>query len=292
MTSPSGERHPRGSVVTLLDGVKAALPRGWKLVGKDEADLVILVLGDSLSYTGEGKSTATLELQDGQVELAESVAALGKPVIVALINGKPLVLPEAVLGADAILECFNPGMMGGQAFAEAVFGDLNPSGKLAITMPRHVGQQPVFYNQARGQHGTRYADLTQEPAFGFGFGLGYSPFEYGEPALSSERIGLGGVLGLSVTVRNAGKLDGVEIVQLYVEDEVTSATWARRELVAFERVAIAAGKTARVEFSVPASELWIIDAEGKRVVEPGSFRALVGSSSRDRDLKALRFWVE
>jgi beta-glucosidase len=183
-------------------------------------------------------------------------------------------------------------MMGGLALAEALFGAFNPSGKLTISIPRHVGQLPVFYNQVRGQHGTRYADLTQEPAFPFGFGLGYSRFEYGEPELEAERVGLGGSLRLSVSVRNAGNRDGVETVQLYVEDEVTSATWAQRELVAYRRLAIAAGETARVEFELPASELWIVDAEGRKVVESGSFRALVGSSSRDGDLQVRRFWVE
>jgi beta-glucosidase len=292
MTSQSGEAHPRASISTPLDGIKAMLPPRWRLVGKEEADLILLVLGDKLDYTGECKSTATLELQDGQIELAREVAALGKPTIVALISGKPLVLPEAVLGADAIFECFNPGMAGGRALAEAIFGALNPSGKLTISVPKHVGQQPVYYNIVRGQHGDRYADLTQEPTFAFGFGLGYSRFEYGELRLEQERLTSGGTLRLSVSVRNTGKADGVEIVQLYVEDEVTSATWARRELVAFRRVAIAAGKTARVELEVPVSELWIIDAEGRRVVEPGTFRALVGSSSRDADLRALSFTVE
>jgi beta-glucosidase len=291
MTSPSGEAHPRSSIVTPLDGIKAELPESWSLVGPDEADIVVLVLGDNLDYNGECKSTATLELQDGQVELAERAAALGKPMIVALVNGKPLVLTKAILGADAIFECFNPGMMGGRALSEAIFGRLNPSGKLAVSMPRHVGQQPVYYNQVRGQHGTRYADLTQQPAFPFGFGLGYSSFEYGRAELAADRLGPDDVVRLSVRVRNAGKRDGVEIVQLYVEDEVTSATWAARELVAFRRVGIPAGETSLVEFELPVSELWILDAEGRRVVEPGSFRALVGASSRDRDLRDARFTV-
>ena len=291
MTSPSGEAHPRETIVTPLDGIRSALPPRWSLVGPEEADLVVLVLGDKLGYNGECKSTATLELQDGQVELAEKVAALGKPTIAVLVCGKPLVLPEAVLSANAIFECFNPGMMGGRALAEAIFGALNPSGKLPISIPRHVGQLPVYYNQVRGQHGTRYADLTQEPAFAFGFGLGYSRFEYGEPELAEARIRPDGTLGVSVELRNSGDFDGVEVVQLYVEDEVTSATWARRELVAYERAAVPAGKTVRVELKVPASELWIVDAEGRRLVEPGAFRALVGSSSRDVDLQALRFTV-
>jgi beta-glucosidase len=292
MTSPSGAAHPRSSIVTILDGIKAALPPGWTLARPEEADIVLLVVGDNLGYIGEGKSTATLELQDGQIELADRVAALGKSTIVALVNSKPLVLPASILGADAILECFNPGMMGGAALAEAIFGGLNPSGKLTISVPFHVGQQPVYYNQARGQHGDRYADLTQESAFAFGFGLSYSRFEYGESRLASDRLTLGDTLRLSVEIRNSSDRDGVEIAQLYIEDEVTSLTWASRELCAFSRVELASGESKRVEFALPVSELWIVDGEGRRLVEPGFFRALVGSSSRTADLRALRFKVE
>jgi beta-glucosidase len=291
MTSPSGEAHPRSSIVTILDGIKAALPVGWSLVRPEEADIVLLVVGDSLSYIGEGHSTATLDLRDGQVELADRIAALGKSTIVALVNGKPLVLPKSILGAEAIFECFNPGMMGGVALAEAIFGALNPSGKLTVSVPFHVGQQPVYYNQTRGQHGTRYADLTQEPAFAFGFGLSYSRFEYGEPGLASDRLALGDVVRVSVEVRNASERSGVDIVQLYIEDEVTSLTWASRELVAFSRIELDSGETKRVELEVPVSELWIVDGQGRKVVEPGYFRALVGSSSRTADLQALRFSV-
>ncbi len=293
MTSPSGAGHPRASIVCALDGVRSLMPAGWSLAKDEhEADIVLLVLGDRLDYTGEEKSTATLELQDGQVELAARIAALGKPMIVALIGSKPLVLPKAVLEAQAILECFNPGMQGGRALAEAIFGVVNPSGKLTISIPYHVGQQPVYYNQVRGQHGRRYADCTQEPAFAFGYGLGYSRFEYGTPIIESTSLKRDGDLRVTVPVRNAGNRAGTEIVQLYVEDDVTSATWARRELVAFSRSVIAAGQTRLVELTAPVSELWIIDGEGKRVVESGEFRALVGSSSRDRDLQELRFTVE
>ena len=183
-------------------------------------------------------------------------------------------------------------MQGGRALAEAIFGLINPCGKLPVSMPRHAGQQPVYYNQVRGQHGTRYADLTQEPAFAFGLGLGYSRFEYGEPLIESWRLGRGGALKLQVPVRNVGKRTGVEIVQLYLEDEVTSATWARRELVDFARIELGPGVSRDVRFEVPVSEMWIIDAEGRKVVESGWFRALVGPSSRDCDLKASRFRVD
>jgi beta-glucosidase len=183
-------------------------------------------------------------------------------------------------------------MQGGTALAEAIFGAINPSGKLTISMPFHVGQQPVYYNQVRGQHGRRYADLTQEPAFAFGFGLGYSPFRYGAPHIENARLDPKGILRVRIPVRNGGSRAGTEIVQLYVEDEVTSATWARRELVAYARVTMAPGEARLVELEAPVSELWIIDAEGRKVVENGAFRALVGSSSRDRDLQAVAFTVE
>ena len=293
MTSPSGAAHPRGSISTPVDGLRSLLPAGWSLAATaEEADIIVLALGDGLDYVGEEKSTATLELLEGQIELADRIAALGKPMIVALIASKPLVLPPSVLGAQAIFECFNPGMQGGRALAEAIFGIINPCAKLTVSIPFHVGQQPVYYNQVRGQHGRRYADITQDPAFAFGFGLGYSRFEYGKPALESASLSRDGELRVTVPVRNAGSRAGTEIVQLYVEDEVTSATWARRELVAYSRVEIAAGQTRLVELATPASELWIIDAQERRVVESGEFRALVGSSSRDGDLQELKFTVE
>jgi len=183
-------------------------------------------------------------------------------------------------------------MQGGRALAEALFGLANPGGKLTVSIPFHVGQQPVFYNQTRGQHGTRYADLTQEPAFAFGFGLGYSRFEYGRAAIADDRLGRHGRLRVSVGLRNAGERPGVEIVQLYIEDEIASSTWAGRELVGFERLELAPGESRVVVFELPVSELWIVDAECRRVVERGYFRALVGSSSRDADLQALRFRVD
>jgi beta-glucosidase len=290
-TGSSGSNHPRSSIITIRDGVREALPAGWSFAEPEDADVILLALGDTIDYIGETKSTATLELQDGQIELAERIMSLGKPTIVVLVCSKPLVLPPRVLDAEAIVEAFNPGMEGGRALAELVFGSINPSGKLSISIPLHVGQQPVYYNQVRGQHGTRYADLTQEPAFPFGFGLSYTRFEYGEARLASSKLGFDDSLRVSVQVRNSGHRAGAEIVQLYIEDEVTSLTWARRELVAFERVELDPGETKTVELSVPVSELWIVDGEGRRIVEPGWFKAMIGSSSRDSDLRALRFQV-
>jgi beta-glucosidase len=285
MSGPSGAMHPRETIVTVLDGIKALLPKDWSITNPENADIIIAVVGDNLKYIGEGKSTATLELQDGQVELLQNLAALRKPLIGVLINSKPLVLPQTLMQASALLEAFNPGMEGGTAIAEALFGILNPSGKLTISFPRHSGQQPIFYNAVRGQHGESYADLPQDPAFSFGFGLGYSTFSIGTPELEKILVTRDETITVMVNVTNEGNRPGVEIVQLYVEDEVTSSTWARRELKAWKRVSLSPGCSSRITFRLRISELWIINASGTKVVEAGRFRLLVGNSSRDSDLK-------
>ncbi|HTH12981.1 MAG TPA: glycoside hydrolase family 3 C-terminal domain-containing protein, partial [Spirochaetia bacterium] len=292
MVGPSGTDHPRSTVVTIRDGIIKRLPPGWALTSREEADVIIVVVGDQLSHIGEGKSTATLELQGGQQELVDEVAGSGKLWVGVLVNSKPLVLPRSLLEAPALLEAFNPGMEGGTAVAEALFGDLNPSGKLTISFPRHAGQLPVFYNAVRGQHGDRYADLTQEPAFSFGFGLGYSPLALGSPTLVPPRISREGEAEISLTVTNRGGRGGIEVVQVYVEDEVTSATWARRELKAWARVAVPAQGQRTVTLHLQAKDLWIVDSVGRKVVEPGRFRVLVGTSSRDADLQELWLTVE
>ncbi|KYF59233.1 glycosyl hydrolase [Sorangium cellulosum] len=311
MSGGNGPEHPRSCIVTIVDGLRALAPAGCEVVhaagcsvvSEDEsgiagavelsrgADVVVLVLGDRIEFIGETKSTATLELMGGQRALADAIARTGVPTVVVLVNSKPLVLPRSVLGAAAIVEAFNPGMMGGQAVAEAIFGRLNPSGKLTISFPYHVGQQPVFYNQARGQHGSRYADLTQEPAFAFGFGLSYTRFAYSDLKVLTPSVAPGGTASFEVTVTNVGGREGVEIAQLYIEDLVTSSTWAVKELKAFRRLTLAAGEARTVRFDVPASELSILDAEGRRVVEPGELRVHIGASSRPEDLVSAGFVV-
>ncbi len=294
MVGSNGSSHPRSTITTVSDGLRELLPVGWRLVGGDEAeraDLIALALGDDIGLIGETKSTATLELQNGQVELALRAMSWGKPVIVILINSKPLVLPACLATAPAVVEAFNPGMEGGRAIAELLFGLINPSGKLTVSFPAHVGQQPVYYNQVRGQHGARYADLTQEPTFAFGFGLSYTRFSLGVPRLLSARLGKGERLELRIEIVNVGGRDGVEVLQLYIEDLVTSATWAVRELKAFRRIALAAGARADVCLELPISDLSIVDAAGRRVVESGRFRAWVGTSSRQEDLRPIEFEV-
>jgi beta-glucosidase len=309
---PEKGTHPRQSTVTLLDGIRARAPEslnvtyaaGCSVRSRDTAgipaalaacsaaDVIVLVVGDDLPFIGELQSTATLELPGAQRELLAAVVQLGKPVVLALVNSKPLVLPAESEHVAAIVECFNPGMQGGTAFAELLFGELNPSGRLSISFPRHVGQQPIFYSQVRGQHGTEYADLDQIPRFRFGFGLSYTHIEYAELRLQKSRLAVGEGLELSVQLRNTGAREGTEVVQVYVSDLVTSVTWVNQTLVAFERVTLAAGETRSVQFHIPQERLSLVDAFEQRVVEPGEFELRVGRCSQAADTLVAKFWVE
>ena len=301
---PEAGKHPREKTVTVLDGIKAVAPagatvryeKGCSIVSDDlsgipaavaaaqASDVVVAVVGDHLNFIGEEKSTATLEMQGGQLALLDALSKAGRPMIVVLVNSKPLVLPPSVKRASAILEAFNPGMEGGRAAAEALFGQLNPSGKLTISFPVHVGQQPVFYNQVRGQHGSRYADLTQEPLFPFGHGLSYTTYRYSNLRLASPTLARGQAAAVTVDVENTGPRAGDEVVQVYVSDVVTSVTWVNKALKGFARVSLAPGEKKTVAVTLPWEAFQLVDAEGRYVVEPGEFEILVGPSSRDRDL--------
>jgi beta-glucosidase len=171
-------------------------------------------------------------------------------------------------------------MRGGEALAEILFGDHNPSGKLTISYPLHVGQQPVFYSQVRGQHGDRYADLTQEPLFPFGHGLSYTQFGYSELRVATPTVHLGQPVELDVVVTNQGARAGTEVVQVYVSDSTTSVTWVNRSLVAFERVTLEPGEKRTLRLTIPYERLSLVDAYEQRVVEPGEFELQVGGTSR------------
>ncbi|MDF3128212.1 glycoside hydrolase family 3 N-terminal domain-containing protein [Kiritimatiellaeota bacterium B1221] len=293
-------KQPRECTTTVLDGIRTEFPdqevlfaQGCEITdastegiadavaAAQEADVVVAVVGDALPFIGERCSVATLELQGGQQALLEALAQTGKPMIVVLVSSKPLVLPMQFLGNAAIVSGFNPGMEGGTAIAEVLSGKLNPTGKLTISFPVHVGQQPTFYNQVPGQHGNRYADLTQEPLFPFGHGLSYTSFEYSDFTLSSQEVEKGDTLQATVTLTNTGTRAGTEIAQLYVNDLVTSATWVEKRLVGYDRVPLEAGESKQVTFTLETSDLWIVDAKAEYVVEAGEFRLRVGPSSRD-----------
>jgi beta-glucosidase len=172
--------------------------------------------------------------------------------------------------------------------AELLLGVIEPSGRLPISFARHAGQLPVFYNQVIGQHGHRYADLTQEPLFAFGEGLSYTQVEYSDLRLAQAELGPGDTLHAQVTLHNTGSRPALETVQVYVRDLVCSVTWAVRELKTYRQVRVAPGESVAVDLALPVADCSLVNAQGRRVVEPGDFELLVGKSSRRRDLAAVR----
>ncbi len=257
----------------------------------EASDVVIACVGDNIFLNGEYRSTATLDLLGGQNALIDALIATGKPVVIVLLAGKPLILPPSADKAAAVLWVANPGMQGGTAIAELLYGDIEPVGRLPISFARHVGQQPTYYNQVRGQHGNRYADLTQDPKWAFGEGRSYSTVEYSNLRLASDALGMGDTVSATVTLTNTGSRRAREVVQAYVRDEVTSATWADRELKAWELVWVEPGESVDVAISVPVADCTIVNARCERVVEPGDFTLLVGPSSRVEQLLPALFTV-
>lgn len=256
-----------------------------------DSDYVVVVVGDAIPLIGEGRSTATLNLMGGQDALIDAAVATGKPVVVVLLASKPLVLPASAHQAEAIVWAANPGMLGGQAFAELAFGDIEPAGRLPITFARHVGQQPTYYNQIRGQHGDRYADLTQDPQWAFGYGLSYTTVQYSDLNLINTELTESDTIIASVNVTNTGERQVRETVQAYVSDVVTSVSWTDKELKGFALVDVAPGATVTAQIEIPVADCTIVDARGNRVVEAGAFELLVGPSSRDADLLRADFTV-
>ena len=311
---PEGEFYPDGQLRPKI-GVSAKIDRallGEAVENARKSDLIVAVVGDVIQAIGEGCSTATLELLGGQNALIDALSNVaretGKPFVVVLVSSKPQVLPASVIGTNgvivdetpaegtsALLWAPSPGMKGGQAIAEIILGETEPSGRLPITFPRHAGQLPVYYNQIRGQHGNRYADLTQNPAFAFGEGLSYTTFEYGDPTITN--VPESGIftetdtVHAEITLTNTGDRKGTEVVQLYIGDIVTSYSWTDRELKAFQRVELEPGKSKTVAFDIPVSDCTIVDSEANRIVEPGEFEVLIGHSSRREHLKRTTFTV-
>jgi beta-glucosidase len=290
---PAGSHYPDGEPRPLMFSPAAVDDAllAEAVSAATSADLAVVVLGDTIQLTGEYKSTATLELQGAQVALLDAVVATGTPTVVVLVQGKPSTLPPSALEAAAIIEAFNPGMRGGQAVAELVLGLVEPTGRLPITIPRHVGQQPSYYNTVRGQHGNRYADLTQDPLFAFGEGLSYSAVSYSDLRVLDATVAPDGILRAEITVTNTGSRPSLETVQVYISDLVTSVTWADKELKAWRQVSVEPGASVAVALELPASACTLVTADGRRVVEPGDFELLVGRSSRDRDLLRAPFTV-
>ncbi|MBN1559808.1 glycoside hydrolase family 3 C-terminal domain-containing protein [candidate division KSB1 bacterium] len=305
-------------IVTVLDGLKQVAPdidltyvKGCNVTGEKlneianardaaaGADVAVVVLGENewqardedgerVGTSGEGFDAATLELTGLQLLLVEAVVATGTPTIVVLINGRALATRWIAAQVPAIIEAWIPGEKGGQAIAEVLFGDVNPSGKLSVTIPRHAGQLPVYYSHPKSKRhwlehgwGIAYADLDPSPLFPFGHGLSYTTFEYSNLTFDKKEMGPGATATISVDVKNSGDRPGKEVVQLYIEDLVASVETPVLQLRGFDKVELQAGESKTVLFQIGPEHLALYDQHMQRVVEPGEFRVKIGASSAD-----------
>ena len=265
----------------VLPGAQDDLDAAVKIA--ESADAIVLVLGDVIDQVGEGKDRANLDLSGRQLALFHRLRVLNKPVCTVLVASKPLCLGAAAEDADAVLCAFNGGAFGGQAVAEALFGELNPSGHLPISFPRHSGQLPVYYNQLSGWHGGKYCDLPETPLFAFGEGLSYTTFAIDDFAFGPQ------TLAATLSVENTGDRAGAQVVQLYLRDEVSSVMTPVKRLVAFRRVELEPGEKKTLSIPLRREDFALVNADCETVVEPGEFTLMAGSSSRDEDLLSVRF---
>jgi beta-glucosidase len=250
-----------------------------------KADVIILVLGEVEPLSRESWAAnhlgdrASLDLPGAQNDLADAIFSIGKPVIVYLMNGRPLGIPKIVDKADAVIEGWYMGQETGNAAADILFGDTNPSGKLTISVPRSVGQIPVYYDHKPGARLFPYADETTEPLFPFGFGLSYTTFDYSTPTLSSPTMKNDGAATVSATITNTGAIAGDEIVQFYIHQKVSSVTRPVKELRGFQRIHLAPGEKQTVTFPINRQTLAFHDLQMNYTVEPGDFEMMIGPSS-------------
>jgi beta-glucosidase len=256
------------------------------------ADVVVAVLGERWDMSGEAASRSSLELPGAQQVLLEALLETGKPVVLVLMNGRPLALEWADEKVPAILEAWYPGTMGGHAVVDVLFGDYNPSGKLPVSFPRNVGQLPLHYDMKNTgrpyspdnpeqKYLSRYLDTPNSPLYPFGYGLSYTRFELSDIQPGAGEIGLDDTLTVSVTVTNTGDRDGEEVVQLYVRDLVGSVTRPVKELKAFQKIRLKKGESRRVAFGLDADDLAFYRADMSFGAEPGDFDVFIGTSSDD-----------
>jgi beta-glucosidase len=240
-------------------------------------DVVIAVVGDDPTYNGEERDRANLDLPYEQQKMLEVLKKAGHKLIIVGVTGKPLTIKWAKENADAMLWTFCPGMFGGSAVAGVLFGDINPSARLPISFPQHVGQVPVYYNQLPGWHGEKYIDLPKEPLYTFGYGLCYSEFEFTNLTLPKQvSADSTDDITVSVDVENCSNVDGTSVVQLYFRDVVSSLSTPVKQFKDFKRVSLKAGETKTVNLKLPMNELAIVNHDLERVIEKGAFIVYVG----------------
>ena len=300
-THPAANQHkePVRPYVTLLEGMRTLADergasicyhKGCGVLESDADDLdgavdaargcdaIVFAVGDVIEQAGEFRDRANLALSGRQEALFLRLSALRIPIITVLVSTKPLCMPRIIEGSNAVIAAFNGGMFGGQAVAEAVFGAINPCGKLPISFPRHAGQLPVYYSQLPGWHGGKYVDLPETPQFTFGEGLSYTRFDYSDLRLDAES------LRVRVLLKNTGACAGAETAQVYLRDLVSSVLTPVKRLVAFQKVWLLAGESRELEFSLRREDFSLVLPNERRVVEPGDFMVFVGASAKDEDL--------
>ncbi len=274
------------------DGRTPEQMRAEALEIAQKADVIVAAMGETRDMTGEGACRADVSIPEPQKALLRELKALGKPVVLVLFTGRPLVLTWENENLDAILNVWFAGAEGGLPMVDVLVGRVNPSAKLTTTFPYHVGQLPLYYNSKNTgrpwpefkpykKYNSCYIDVPNGPVYPFGYGLSYTRYDYGKPSISAPAMKQGGKVTVTVPVTNAGKRDGAEVVQLYIRDVVATSTRPVKELKAFQKVHIAAGQTQNVVFEVNAEMLKYYNHDLEYVIEPGEFQIMVGPNSRD-----------
>ena len=295
-------------VVTILSGITSAVERdteivyakGCEVIGDEgadfktaveianESDVIIAVVGENADMSGEASSRMDLNLPGRQEELLKALHQTGKPVVVILINGRPLSIPWAAENVSAIVEAWQLGIQTGNAVADVLFGDYNPSGKLVATFPYSVGQVPIYYNHPRTgrpaskiKFTSKYIDGPHQPLYPFGFGLSYTNFTYENLVVNSPEVTKDSVVTFGIDVSNTGLRSGEEVVQLYISDEVASRVRPVKELKGFKKIKLQPGERQTVAFEIDSNSLGFYNEEMEYIVEPGGFKVIIGPNSQD-----------
>jgi beta-glucosidase len=305
-------QHIPQEVVTVLQGIKNKVPaktkityvKGCEVIGDKlneiekarkaarNADIAIVVIGEGGYITnGEGRDVASLDLTGLQEELLKAVYATGTPTVVVLINGRPLSIRWASENIPGIVEAWMCGEQGGNAVADVLFGDYNPGGKLPVTVPRHIGQFPFYYNHSATKEGAKYIDMPATPLYEFGFGLSYTTFEYSNLMILPDKTNSEGEVEITLDVKNTGAVKGDEVVQLYINDIISSTSRPVKELKGYERISLEPGEKKSVKLKLTPEDLSLFDRDMNFVVEAGTFEVMVGGSSQDIKLRG-KFEVE
>lgn len=312
-------RQPDENVVTIFEGMKQKAPAGTivdcietgtvKKIDDStiiatvnrakQYDATVVVVGEnSLRYqnkektSGENIDRDNLSLIGQQRKLITELLKVGSPVVVVLVNSRPLVVDDFITNTPALIEAWEPGSLGGQALAEIIYGEVNPSGKLCISIPRSTGQVPTYYNVKPSNYFHKYIETKSSASYDFGFGLSYTSFNIFDVKLSKKIISKNENVKVYCSLSNIGQFDGDEVVQVYVRDEVSSVTRPIKELKSFQRVHVKKGATQTIEFDLTSKDFEFLDLNMNPVVEPGEFTILVGNSSNDKDLVSVKLYIK